>query len=216
MIAQLDKHPQSLVVYSPEAYLDREVNSDQRHEYRDGVIVPMTGGTPQHNRISGLFYARLLFALLNRPYEIFHTDQRLWIPERRMYTYPDVMVLPKPIELQAGRKDTVTNPLLIAEVLSKSTRNYDGGEKFAAYRTIPGFQEYLLIDQYEMRVEQFIKLEDCEWRFLEYRKPESTLQLKTVELTLQLTDLYSNIDFSEMDSSTDELAMDQPEDQQNI
>jgi Uma2 family endonuclease len=216
MIAQLDKQPHSLGAYSPEAYLDREVKSDQRHEYRDGVIIPMTGGTPQHNRISGLFYARLLFALLNRPYEIFHTDQRLWIPERQMYTYPDVMVLPKPIELQAGRKDTVTNPLLIAEVLSKSTRNYDGGEKFAAYRTIPSFQEYLLIDQYEMRVEQFIKLEDCEWRFLEYRKPESTLQLKTVELTLQLTDLYSNIDFSEMDSSADELIMDQLEDQQNI
>jgi|JI8StandDraft_2_1071088.scaffolds.fasta_scaffold10378_3 Uma2 family endonuclease len=211
MIAQLDKQPHSPETYSPEAYLDREVKSDQRHEYRDGVIIPMTGGTPQHNRISGLFYARLLFALLNRPYEIFHTDQRLWIPERRMYTYPDVMVLPKPIELQAGRRDTVMNPLLIAEILSKSTRNYDGGEKFAAYRTIPSFQEYLLIDQYAMRVEHFTKLDDCEWRFVEYHRPESILQLKTVEVTMQLSDLYSNIDFSELDALADDELSDHPE-----
>lgn len=211
MIAQLDKQPHSPEVCSPEAYLDWEVNNPERHEYRDGVIVPITGGTPRHNRISGLFYARVLFALLNRPYEVFHTDQRLWIPERQMYTYPDVMVLLKPIELQAGRRDTVVNPLLIAEVLSKSTRNYDGGEKFAAYRTIPSFQEYLLIDQYAMRVEHFTKLDDCEWRFVEYHRPESAIQLKTVHVTMQLVDLYSNIDFSEADSLASDAMSDHPE-----
>lgn len=140
MIAQLDKQPHSLGAYSPEAYLDREVNSDQRHEYRDGVIIPMTGGTPNHNDITGNLYIVLKLALRHRNYRVFQADQRLWIPERQMYTYPDVMVLPKPIELQAGRKDTVTNPLLIAEVLSKSTRNYDGGENLPPTAPFPAFR----------------------------------------------------------------------------
>lgn len=211
MIAQLDKQPHSPEACSPEAYLDREVNSPERHEYRNGEIVPMTGGTPNHNDITGNLYIILKLALRHRNYRIFQADQRLWIPERQMYTYPDVMVLPKPIELQAGRRDTVVNPLLIAEVLSKSTRNYDGGEKFAAYRTIPSFQEYLLIDQYAMRVEHFTKLDDCEWRFVEYHRPESTIQLKTVDVTMQLADLYSNIDFSEADAVVNDEMSDHPE-----
>jgi len=70
---------------------------------------------------------------------------------------PDITVVPKPMELQTGRTDTVVNPCFIAEVLPKSTQNYDRGEKFVAYRSIPSFQEYLLIDQYRIHVEHHVK-----------------------------------------------------------
>ncbi|QKD83496.1 Uma2 family endonuclease [Thermoleptolyngbya sichuanensis A183] len=142
--------------YTAEEYLELEVASETRNEYRDGEIVPMMGGTPNHNDIAGNLYILLKSALKGKDYRIFYADQQLWIPGASLYTYPDVMVLPKPLELQAGRKDTVMNPCFIAEVLSKSTRSYDRSDKFAAYRTISSFQEYLLIDQDEIHVEHHV------------------------------------------------------------
>jgi Uma2 family endonuclease len=183
--------------YTVEEYLDLEVNSDIRNEYHNGKIKPMTGGTPQHNRISGNLYVALCLALKRKPYEVFHVDQRLWIPAANLHTYPDVMVLPKPLELQTGRKDTVVNPCLIAEVLSKSTQNYDRSEKFIAYRTIPTFQEYLLIDQYQVHVEHYIKTAANQWLLSEYDDPTVSLSLSLFDLQIQIADLYENIDFPE-------------------
>ncbi|MFM6022833.1 MAG: Uma2 family endonuclease, partial [Dolichospermum sp.] len=134
--------------YSPEEYLEFEINSELRHEYIDGLIIPMTGGTPNHNKIAGNFYVAIHFALKRQPYEVYYTDQRLWIPKRQIHTYPDIMVVQTPLVFEEGRNDTITNPVMIAEVLSKSTKGYDRDEKFAAYRTISNFQEYILIDQY--------------------------------------------------------------------
>ncbi|MFM7382596.1 MAG: Uma2 family endonuclease, partial [Microcystaceae cyanobacterium] len=128
-------------VYTPEEYLSLEINSDIRHEYRKGEMIPMTGGTPAHNQLVSALNALLWFGLRGKPYSVFMTDQRLWIPDRQLYTYPDGMVIKNPVVLQSGRKDTVTNPLLLAEVLSNSTKAYDRDEKFSAYRTLPTFQE---------------------------------------------------------------------------
>ncbi|WOB45098.1 Uma2 family endonuclease [Thermoleptolyngbya oregonensis NK1-22] len=183
--------------YTAEEYLELEVASETRNEYRDGEIIPMTGGTPEHNRISGNLYIALSLGLKRKPYEVFHVDQRLWIPAASIYTYPDVMVLPKPLELQAGRKDTVMNPCFIAEVLSKSTRSYDRSDKFAAYRTISSFQEYLLIDQDQIHVEHHVKVAENQWLFSEYNDPEFNLSLRTLDLQVQIAGLYENIEFSE-------------------
>ncbi|HEY9874445.1 MAG TPA: Uma2 family endonuclease, partial [Candidatus Obscuribacterales bacterium] len=120
MIMQLEEKK----VYTSEEYIDFEVNSEERHEYINGEIILMTGGTPNHNQIAGNFYAPLNFALKRQPYRVFVTDQRLWITRKRIYTYPDVMVVQGDLQLQEGRRDTITNPLMIAEVLSDSTRNY--------------------------------------------------------------------------------------------
>ena len=128
--------------YSPEEYLALEVESDTRSEYRDGEIVEMTGGTPAHNEIVGDLLFLLKTALRGKAYSVFVTDQRLWIPDRNTHCYPDLMVVQRPLVLLAGRKDTVTNPLFIAEVLSDSTKAYDRDGKFAAYRSIDTFQEY--------------------------------------------------------------------------
>lgn len=190
MIAQTEKK-----TYTAEEYLDLELASESRSEYRDGAIVPMTGGAPNHNDISGNLYVPLKLALKGKDYRIFYADQRLWIPAVKLYTYPDVMVVPKPLELQTGRKDTITNPCFVAEVLSKSTQNYDRSEKFAAYRTIPTFKEYLLIDQYRVHVEHYVKTAVNQWLFSEYDDPKTTLSFSVFEFQIQIADLYDNIDF---------------------
>lgn len=181
--------------YSPAEYLELEVNSEERHEYIDGQIIPITGGTPNHNQIAGNFSAALNFDLKRQPYRVFVTDQRLWIPKKRIYTYPDAMVLNTPLEFAEGRTDTITNPKAIAEVLSKSTKSYDRDEKFAAYRTIPNFQEYILIDQYTMHVEQYCKTDNNKWIFSEYEDGDVTLSLASVPFQILLTDIYDKVDF---------------------
>ena len=192
MIAQVETK-----TYTAQEYLELEVNSQDRHEFINGEIVLMAGGTPNHNEITSILNAILRVSLKGKPYSIFASDQRLWVPQLNNYTYPDVMVVAKPIELQSGRTDTITNPLLIAEVLSKGTRAYDRDDKFAAYRSIPSFQEYLLIDQYRLRVEQYSKTDANKWIFSEYGVIGDRLMLTSVQVEIAIVDLYENIEFME-------------------
>jgi Uma2 family endonuclease len=185
------------VYYSPKEYLELEEASDERHEYIDGQIILMPGGFPNHNRISGNLLAHLTFALKRQPYDVFGSDQRLWIPQKRICTYPDVTVVTGQLEFQEGRKDVITNPTLIAEVLSKSTESYDRSEKFAAYRTIPSFQEYILIDQYSIQVEQYVKTEANKWIYAVYETLDDLLSLASVPCEVSLIDLYDRVDFSD-------------------
>jgi len=187
--------------YTPEEYLDFEVNSEERHEYINGEIVLMTGGMPNHNQIALNFSGTLNFALKRQPYRVFVTDQRLWIPRKRIYTYPDVMVVQGELQLQEGRKDTITNPLIIAEVLSDSTRNYDKDAKFSAYRTMGSFQEYLLIDQYTMHVEQFFKTDNKRWTFTEYDDADETISLNSLSFQITLADIYDKVEFESTEVS---------------
>jgi Uma2 family endonuclease len=183
--------------YTAQEYLELEIASEIRHEYRNGEIIEMTGGTPNHNDIGGNLYILLKTALKGKNYRSFYADQRLWIPAANLHTYPDVMVVSKPMELQTGRKDTVTNPCFIAEVLSKSTQNYDRSEKFVAYRSIPSFQEYLLISQYSVRVEHYEKTAPERWVLSEYSDPTTILTLSSFDLQISIADLYENIDFED-------------------
>ncbi|MEG4170199.1 MULTISPECIES: Uma2 family endonuclease [unclassified Microcoleus] len=192
MIAQVETK-----TYTAEEYLELEINSQDRHEFINGEIVLMAGGTPDHNEITSILNAILRVSLKGKPYSIFASDQRVWVPQLNNYTYPDVMVVARPIELQSGRTDTITNPLLIAEVLSKGTKAYDRDEKFAAYRSIPSFQEYLLIDQYRLQVEQYSKTEANKWIFSEYSCMGDRLTLTSIPVEISLADLYENIEFGE-------------------
>jgi Uma2 family endonuclease len=186
---------QETLYYSPAEYLELEVNSDIRHEYINGLIIHKTGGTPDHNQLAGNFYAILNFALKRQPYQVFVTDQRLWIPNRKIHTYPDIMVVQTPLVFAEGRKDTIINPVMIAEVLSTSTKGYDKDEKFAAYRTIPSFQEYILIDQYTMHVEQYSKTDNNKWIFSEYSNSHDSLNLAAIACQILLEDIYDKVDF---------------------
>lgn len=183
-------------IYTPEEYLELEVVLSERHEYIDGKIKLKPGGTPNHNYIVGNWLMASRFGLKDKPYETFVLNQRLWISNRNIYTYPDVMVLEQPIQLQENRTDTVMNPCLIAEVLSKSTQDYDRSEKFRSYRTIETFQEYLLIDQYQIHVEHCVKTAANQWLLSEYTDPQVTLTLNSVDLEVKIADLYENIEFA--------------------
>ncbi len=192
MVAQI----QDDRIYTLDEYLYFEVNSQERHEYREGKIILMSGGTPNHNRIVLNIASVLNFSLKRQPYEVFATDQRLWIPDVRIYTYPDVMVTGGELELQQGRKDTVTNPLLIIEVLSPSTSSYDQNDKFSAYRTIPSFQEYVLIEQDRVYLQHYYKTEPKKWLFMEYGEEDRELNLCSLPFQISLEDIYDKVIFS--------------------
>ena len=189
------------IYYSPEEYLKLEEVAEFRSEYQDGRIIPMTGGTPNHNRIALNLSGTLNSATKGQPYDVFINDLRLWIPSKRVYTYPDVMLVAGKLEFAEGRKDTITNAVMVAEVLSESTANYDRGDKFKLFRTIPTLREYILIDQYEMHVEHFCKTDDNKWILSEYDGADTVLRLSCVEFEMRLGDIYDRVDF---ESESDE------------
>jgi Uma2 family endonuclease len=196
MVAQLKR------TYTAEEYLALEVNTEERNEYRNGEIIPMSGGTPTHNKIANNFNRSVANQLDNEPYEVFILDQRLWIPEASTHTYPDVMVVPEPVILMSGRTDTVTNPVLIAEVLSKSTQTYDRGDKFTAYQSILGFAEYLLIDQTQIHVEHRVRTAANQWQLTTYTEPTTKLHLTSLRtlnpVEISILDLYRKVVFESL------------------
>ncbi|WP_030006612.1 Uma2 family endonuclease [Picosynechococcus sp. NKBG042902] len=187
--------PQTLAKpISPEAYLAQEEQASDRHEYIQGVIKPMAGGTPTHHKLAFNTAITLKIALKKQAYEIFHADQRLWIPSQQIYTYPDVMVTGKPLVLQEGRKDTVLNACLIAEVLSPATKNYDRSEKFHYYRSIPEFQDYLLIEPEWLFVEHYHRQGPKQWSLTEYTAIDEVIHLVSIDCDLALADIYEDIE----------------------
>jgi Uma2 family endonuclease len=196
MVAQVEKPSEKTPHrYSPEEYLEMEVRSNDRHEYRNGEIILMTGATPNHNRITRNLCTAMTVALQGKSLEVFVADQRLWIPQTKLHTYPDIMVIEGELALQPGRKDTVMNPILIIEVLSKSTQTYDRGDKFAAYRTIPGFQEYVLVDQYSQHIEHYVKISAKKWDFQEYDEADTAVPLRSIDLEVAIAYIYDKVEF---------------------
>ncbi len=150
----------------------------------------MAGGAANHNRIAGNFYAILNFTFRQQDYEVFNSDMRLWIPKQRIYTYPDITVVVGELEFFENRQDTILNPKIIIEVLSKSTENYDREGKFKAYRTIPSFAEYLLIEQNKIAVEHYSKTANKRWSLQEYDEEDELITLVSIPLAITLRDLY--------------------------
>ncbi len=188
--------PTQARTYSPEEYLALEKTAEFRSEYHDGEIIPMTGGSINHNRIVRNLIAFLTFALRSKNFEPFTSDLRLGIPRYRRFTYPDVMVIQGSPAYYANRTDTVTNPILIVEVLSKSTQDYDRTDQFRYYRSILELQEYILINQYEIQIEQFTKTPEGLWLLRDYEADSETLRFTSVNLEINMAELYAGVDFS--------------------
>jgi len=183
--------------YTPEEYLELEAKAEYKNEYRDGEIAPMTGGTTNHNKIALNIAAFLKYALRGRKYDTYMSDVRLWIPRYRQYTYPDVMVIEGEPIYTGTNTTTVTNPSLIVEVLSKSTKNYDQGDKFLYYRSIPEFKEYILIDQTRYYAMQYSKIIDGKWLLTEYDSENATIQLNSIDLQINFSDIYEQVNFND-------------------
>ncbi|AFZ14814.1 protein of unknown function DUF820 [Crinalium epipsammum PCC 9333] len=187
-------------IYTPEEYLELEEKALYKSEYHDGEIIPMTGGTTNHNQIALNLAAALLYALRRKQYRVYIGDVRLWIPQYREYTYPDVMVVAENPIYTGKNNTTITNPLFIVEVLSKSTKNYDQGDKFTFYRSIPEFKEYLLVEQNHYQVMQYSKTNEGEWIFREYKSESDLIKLQHLEFEIGLVDIYQDVAFTEKEA----------------
>jgi Uma2 family endonuclease len=190
--------------YSPDEYRELEETAEFRNEYRDGEIVQMTGGSINHSRIIRNLSRVLGNLLEGQPYELFHNDLRLWIPRYRRGTYPDVMVIEGEPVFNEGRSDEILNPMLIVEVLSKSTKDFDKEDKFRFYRSIPELREYVLVSQYEFLVEQYIKTDSNEWLFREYEGETATVSFASVGVQMSMSEIYVKVVFETQETEVQE------------
>lgn len=182
-------------LFTPAEYLAQEETADHRSEYHNGEIIPMTGGSLTHNRIAGNCFALLKAALRGTGASAFIGDLRLQIPAHNRYTYPDLLIIQGDPQFLDQRTDTILNPTVIIEVLSKSTQDYDRGDKFMFYRSIPSFREYILIDQSKIHLEQFSKLDDINWNFRSYGPTDPDLILTTLDLAVPIAEIYEDVTF---------------------
>ena len=181
--------------YTPEEYLELEEKSEVKNEYIDGEIIPMSGGTTNHNEIAGNFYLHFKLKMRNQNYKIYMGDVKLWMSRYQIYTYPDIMVIQGEPTYQGTGITQVTNPLMIVEVLSKSTINYDKTDKFRFYRSLPELKEYIMINQYEYFIEQFAKNAQGQWVLTEYESVNDILSLKSIDFQIPFSDIYEDVNF---------------------
>jgi len=182
---------------SPEEYLRWEQQQEERHEYYDGKIVAMSGASDPHNTIAGNIFFLFKSNLEDKGYRTYMSDLRTKV-SRTKYVYPDVILVQGEPQYAEGEFYNLLNPLVIVEVLSKSTEQRDRGIKFQAYRQRESFREYLLIAQDTCRVEAFFKDKDGRWVLKEpVEDINENYQFENVELGLPLKAIYKNVTFSE-------------------
>ncbi len=181
--------------YTPEEYLALEESTEYKSEYYKGVIYAMAGGSLSHNRIVGSVYTLLHTGVRSTRCEAFNSDMRLLVKASGLYTYPDAMVVCGKPELVQGRTDTVTNPIVIVEVLSKSTKDYDRGEKFEFYRAIPTLQDYIVIHQDRVYIEYHHKQSDGAWLLTEITDLDASFTVESIQLALSVRLIYERVDW---------------------
>jgi len=188
--------------YSPEEYLALEEIAEYKNEYRNGEIIPMVGGTTNHNKICLNICRNFPLTINAKDYEVFMEGVRLWLSEYDCYTYPDVMIIQGQPLYHGKGKSNITNPQIIIEVLSSSTKAYDRGDKFQYYRSLPSFQEYILIDQYHYSVEQYIKQSDHQWSINFYTGENALLKFESIDWQISLAAIYQRINFEAEEETT--------------
>lgn len=172
-------------------YFDVELRSEARHEFLDGEILGMPGGSPRHNAIVGNLLRILSTAMRGGPCRAFTSDQRVATPEQ-LYTYPDLSVFCGPLMLVGGRPQTATNPSLLVEVLSDSTRDYDRGEKLDRYERIPSLADILLIEPGFVRVENQVRSGDA-WARTFRLDPLRRIELTGCRVAVPVAEIYEDL-----------------------
>jgi Uma2 family endonuclease len=177
---------------SEQEYLAFERASEERHEYADGEIFAMSGGTWEHSLIASNITGELRAALGDRPCTAHGSDMRIHIPSTGRYTYADALIVcDKPVFTDEVR-DTLVNPVVIVEVLSDSTERYDRGDKFEQYQTIASLREYVLVSQKKARIEHFRKQADGTW-VLRVTGPGERLALDSARCELVVDRCYLKV-----------------------
>ncbi|WP_341734954.1 Uma2 family endonuclease [Microcoleus sp. EPA2] len=184
--------------FTLDEYRAIEETAEERHEYCNGEIIAMSGGSPAHSRIAVDTTTFLNVALRDTNFQTYNGDLRIWIPSFNHGTYPDVMVIDGEPEFNGSRTDEILNPLLIVEILSPSTEAYDRGEKFRKYRSIASFCEYLLVSQTEPYIEQYHNLDrqtSDRWQWQVYDGIDRAIVLHSLNIELPMSEVYRRLNF---------------------
>jgi len=189
---------------SPEEYLALERAAEARHEYADGEIFAMSGGTYEHSKIAGNIIRDLGIALFGRGCAVLTSAMRIHSAATGRYVYPDAAVICGQPLFQDDKRDTLLNPKVIVEVLSDSTEAYDRGDKFAQYRTIASFRTYVLASQKEPRIEVFSRQPDDSWLLRVYG-PGEQAALSDVDAFLEVDRIYQDVQQMSVSSGTPNL-----------
>ncbi|MEG3840626.1 Uma2 family endonuclease [Microcoleus sp. herbarium14] len=184
--------------FTPDEYRAIEETAEERHEYCNGEIIAMSGGSEVHSAIACNLLIYLGFLLRDTDFRLYNSDLRVWIPEHRCGTYADLIVVNGEPEFNGDRTDEILNPLLIVEVLSPSTEAYDRGEKFRKYRSLASFCEYLLVSQTEPYIEQYYngdRQSSDRWQWQVYDGIDRAIVLHSLNIELPMSEVYRRINF---------------------
>ena len=173
-------------------YLAFERQAETKSDYLEGEIFAMAGASRQHNRIVLNLALALETQLEERDCEVFTSEMRVRTPTD-LFTYPDVVVVCGPARFDDSDLDTLLNPIVVIEVLSKSTEAYDRVTKLSHYRTIPSLQEILLVAQDKVNVEQLVRQTGSEWLFREVADLELGVELPSIRCALTLRRVYRRV-----------------------
>jgi Uma2 family endonuclease len=193
----METDPLKPVRFTIADYLRLEATANQRHEYRNGQIVAMAGGSPEHSLIIANIIGELRNGLKGKPCRVYESNLRVRIPRTPLYTYPDASVICGDTEFDPQDTDrrTATNPRLIVEVLSPTTEADDRGDKFRRYLTLESMQEYVLVSQSVPWINTFSRQDDDTWRFATFSGPDGRLRLSSVDVEIPLSEIYSGLQF---------------------
>lgn len=178
--------------YTPEEYFALEARSEVRYEFFDGEIFAMAGASSAHNLLKGNLVAALRTGARERRCRVFDENMRLAVQEGLHYAYPDIMVTCHP----ADRRNTLTvnHPVLIVEVLSPGTADYDRTGKFRQYQKLPSLRHYLLVSQAQWSVEWYRRNEAGEWVYTVLNEAADVLEIPDLGLKVPLADIYDDTD----------------------
>ncbi len=178
--------------YSVDDYFSVEEISEVKHEYYNGEIFAMAGASLRHNEIAANVLTELRVRMRETGCGAYGSDLRVQTPSG-LYTYPDVSVICGPVQLVPDRSDTATNPVILAEVLSEATEQYDRGEKFTLYKSIPALHHYLLISQTEILVDHFLRVGADEWQCHSMRDRSDIVAISEPYISLTLGEVYRRV-----------------------
>ena len=187
---------QSKTFLSVEEYLRIERTALRKSEYFNGEMTEMTGVSREHNLIVANLLAMLATQMHDRPYEVYPSEMRVKVSSTGLYTYPDVIVADAEPAFEDREVDTFLNPIILVEVLSKSTESYDRGRKFSHYQKIPSLKEYVLVSQYECRVEQYARQADGKWLYTDTTDPNGHVVFESIACRVPMEGLYHRVNFS--------------------
>ncbi len=182
-------------LYSPEEYLEMERQAEYKSDYFAGEIFAMSGASENHNLIVSNLVREISLQFKAIPCKVYSNDMRVKVSFTGLYTYPDVVALCADVQFDDNHKDTLLNPTLIVEVLSKSTEAYDRGDKFAHYRKLDSLKEYVLVTQDKYHVELYTRQLDNHWLLSEVNTIEDVISFESINCHLALNEVYDKIKF---------------------